>query len=427
MNIAIIGSGISGLTCSWMLSLTHRVTLYEQSAYLGGHTNTQLVEDPVAGPLAVDTGFIVFNDWTYPHFCRLLDMLRVKSQESDMSFSVSCGRTGLEYNGTSLNTLFAQRSNLMKPTFYRMIQEILRFNREAPKLLKAPDDQLTMGDYLRREGYSRFFCDYYILPMGAAIWSSPQFRMEHFPAHFFIRFFKNHGMLSVDNRPTWRVVKNGSHAYVRTMAKDFANREAMTVRLNTGIERIDRDPDQVKVVTRTGDSATYDQVILACHSDQALRLLANPTDAEREILQAIPYQHNKAVLHTDVSLMPRRRLAWAAWNYHVPAEPTNQVALTYHMNTLQSLPTDTQYMVTLNSTSRIDQEKIIRVIDYEHPVFTPEGSLQQRSWHHISGLNRTHYCGAYWRYGFHEDGVMSALRVCANFDASLSEPFEWSW
>lgn len=420
-NIAIIGTGISGLVCGYLLHRDYQVTLYEANDRVGGHTNTVDVETP-GGPLSVDTGFIVFNDWTYPNFIKLLDELDVASQPSDMSFSVQSEATGLEYNGTSLNSLFAQRRNLLSPRFHGMIRDILRFNREAPALLETADPTLTIGEYLRDHRYGDWFRDNYIVPMGSAIWSAPVGSTLDIPALFFVRFFKNHGMLSVDDRPQWRTVKGGSQRYIDAMLPLFGDR----IRVNTPVCAIRRQDDGVELRLE-GDSAVFhDEIIFACHSDQALRLLADPSAAEKEILGALPYQPNEAVLHTDTSLMPDRRLAWAAWNYHLPATPGERVAVTYNMNILQNLPTEQQVMVTLNYSDHIDPDCIIKTFQYDHPLFTRDSLRAQQRHHEISGVRHTHYCGAYWRYGFHEDGVMSGLRVCQAFDAWLDPDFTWS-
>ncbi len=404
MRIAIIGTGISGLTAAWKLHRDHDLTVFEAAHYVGGHTNT--IDVSLAGrQWAVDTGFIVFNDWTYPNFIALMDELGVASQPSDMSFSVKCERSGVEYCGSSLDRLFAQRRNLFSPGFLRMIRDILRFNRESPALLQGQDQELSLGDYLAREGYSRRFIDHYIIPMGAAIWSTDPATMQSFPARYFVEFFSNHGMLSVNDRPQWRVIAGGSRSYVGPITAPYADR----IQLNTPVVRVHRDASGVEVVTADGHRGRFDGVVFACHSDQALGMLAEPTAAEQEILGAIPYQANRAVLHTDESLLPRRPRAWAAWNYHVPRDPRDSVAVTYNMNILQTLDAPAQFLVSLNPTRDIDPSKIIREIDYDHPVYTPRGVAAQARREEISGPNRTAFCGAYWSYGFHEDGVKSGL------------------
>ena len=409
MKIAIVGSGIAGNVVARRLHAAHEVTLYEADDRVGGHSHTHDVE--FGGERhAIDTGFIVFNDWTYPNFIALLDEIGAPSQPSAMSFSVRNEVSGLEYNGTTLNTLFAQRTNLFRPSFHRMIRDILRFNREAPRLLET-DDECTLGDYLAAQRYSREFTDDYLIPMGAAIWSTEAARMLEFPARYFVRFFHNHGMLSVDKRPQWRTIRGGSAAYVEKLVAPLRDR----IRLNTPVEQIRRATDGVTVTARGCGPARYDHVFLACHSDQALRLLADASPLEREILGAIPYQENEAVLHTDTSLLPRARRAWAAWNYHVLRGTSGRVALTYNMNILQSLRSRHTFCVTLNRTQSIDPARIIKRVVYHHPLYTPAGVAAQRRQHEVNGVNRTYFCGAYWRYGFHEDGVVSALEALRHF------------
>jgi uncharacterized protein len=405
MNIAIIGTGISGLTAAWHLHREHRLTIFEANDYIGGHTNT--VEAEFWGKTyAVDTGFIVYNDWTYPNFIELLARLGVASQPTVMSFSVRCERTGLEYNGQDLNTLFAQRFNLFRPSFHRMLRDILRFNREAPALLES-DCEISLNDYLREQRYGREFIEQYIIPMAAAIWSAEPGLMGEMPARFFVQFFKNHGLLSVSQRPQWRVIQGGSRNYVGPLTAPFRDR----IRLNCPVEWVRRQPNHVQVKTRHGPVERFDEVVFATHSDQALRLLADPTPREREILSAIPYQENEAVLHTDTRLLPRRKLAWAAWNYHLAAQPQTRVAVTYNMNILQNLDAPVTFCVTLNPSEAIDPARILYRTTYHHPVFTDAGVRAQARRHEISGVNRTWYCGAYWSYGFHEDGVNSGLAV----------------
>ncbi len=405
MKIAIIGTGIGGLTAAWQLRREHDLTLFEANDYVGGHAHTVDVE--VGGRRhAVDTGFIVFNDWTYPNFIDLLEQLGVASQPTRMSFSVRCERTGLEYNGENLNTLFAQRRNLFRPSFHRMIRDILRFNREAPALLDGNRD-LSLDVFLREGHYSREFTNHYILPMAAAIWSAEPGMMGAMPARFFVRFFKNHGLLSVSDRPQWRVIQGGSRNYVEALTASFHDR----IRLNCPVEWVRRHPTFVQVKPWGGPAERFDQVIIATHSDQALRLLADPTPDEREILGAIPYQENEVVLHTDTRLLPRRKRAWAAWNYHLPAQPRERVAVTYNMNILQGLDTPETFCVTLNQSEAIDPARILYRTAYHHPVFTEAGIQAQARRSEISGVNRTWYCGAYWSYGFHEDGVNSGLAV----------------
>jgi predicted NAD/FAD-binding protein len=414
MKIAVVGTGIAGNVASHHLSREHELVVYEAGDYVGGHTHTHQVEQ--AGRLfSVDTGFIVYNDWTYPNFIRLLDSLGVETQPSSMSFSVRDETSGLEYNGTTLDTLFAQRRNVVRPSFWRMIRDILRFNREAPALLAGSGDGPTLGDFLAEGGYSRQFVEHYIVPMGAAIWSTAPQLVQRFPARFFVRFFHNHGMLSVDERPQWRVVRGGSARYVEKLTAPFRDR----IRLRTPVEWVRRLPGQVLVKAQGHEVESYDTVFLACHSDQALKLLADPTRHEREVLGAIPYQRNEAVLHTDASLLPRSRRAWAAWNYHVPTERRSHVSLTYNMNILQSLDAPEPFLVTLNHSDAIDPDRIVKRIAYDHPLYTPRGVAAQARQREINGAHRTYYCGAYWRNGFHEDGVVSALAALEHLGEDL--------
>ena len=415
-RIAVIGAGVSGLTAAWLLSEKHDVSLFEAGNYAGGHTNTRMVS---AGgrEWPVNTGFIVFNDWTYPNFIRLMDKLGVASEDSDMSFSVDSPANGLQYNGTSLNTLFAQRRNLANLPFLKMIREILRFNRQTRADLEAGtlDDTQTLGDYLDRHGFSRYFRNYYIVPMGSAIWSAPEVVLEQFPVRFFLQFFNNHGMLSVDDRPQWRVISGGSVTYVNRMMERLGDRTW----LNSPVESVIRDSDGVTVRAQ-GKDHRFDQVVFGCHSDQALAMLRDPTEQELSILSAIPYQDNDVVLHTDSRLLPSNRRAWAAWNYYIPQKPDQPVSVTYNMNILQNFHDAPEtFCVTLNRSHDIDPNRVIERYTYAHPVFSLEGVAAQQRYAEIGNRNRTHYCGAYWFNGFHEDGVRSALRVAEAFGVRL--------
>ena len=418
MKIAIIGTGIAGNVAAYRLAKDHDITVFEADSRIGGHTNT--LDVVAAGQRwAIDTGFIVFNDRTYPNFISLLDELGVESQASDMSFSVCSEQRSLEYNGASLNALFAQRSNLLKPSFYRMLMDILRFNREAPALLDDPNNTVTLGQYLDSNGYSSGFVDHYIVQMGAAIWSSTNGGMRAVPASFFVRFFHNHGLLSVNERPTWRVIKGGSRSYVEKLVAGHRDR----IRLNAPVEWIRRHLETIELKAKGAEVEHFDRVFLACHSDQALAMLADPTPQEREVLGAIHFQENEAVLHTDHSLMPKRRRAWAAWNYHIPrgpADPDGKVMLTYNMNILQGLDAPVEFCVTLNHTHAIDPGKIIQSINYTHPIFTERVVAAQGRHREINGARRTYFCGAYWRFGFHEDGVVSAMNALDHFQEDLS-------
>ncbi|UCD24532.1 MAG: FAD-dependent oxidoreductase [Gemmatimonadota bacterium] len=409
MRIAIVGTGISGLVAAHLLHRDHDLTIFEASDYVGGHTHT--VEVDLNGQrVAVDTGFIVYNERNYPNFTRLLAQLGVDTQPSTMSFSVKLDNPELEYNGSTFRQLFVQHSNLLRPRFYRMLADIVRFNRSAPAAIANGAATLTLGDYVGTAGFSREFIDHYLVPMGAAIWSSPAARVLEMPAGFFIRFFENHGMLTIDDRPEWRTIKGGSVRYVEHLTAPFLDR----IRLNTPARHIRRTANHVLV-----NDERFDEVVIACHSDQALDILDDPSDAEREILAALPYQSNEVVLHTDTSLLPRRRRAWGAWNYHMSGLPHEPVGVTYNMNVLQSLAVSDTLCVTLNDTESIAPERIIDRFTYSHPLFTLEGIQAQQRHSEISGQRHTHYCGAYWRNGFHEDGVVSALAVGRAFGVSL--------
>jgi|TARA_B110001454_G_scaffold25210_1_gene24725 uncharacterized protein len=416
-KIAVIGAGISGLLSAYLLSREHDVTLFEANEYLGGHTHTKSVQSG-GKTYPVNTGFIVYNDWTYPNFIKLMTQLGVASEASEMSFSVRDENTGLEYNGTSLNSLFAQRSNILKPTFWLMIKDILRFNKQTVEMVENDtiSDTQSLGEFVKEHGYSDRFVNHYIVPMGAAIWSASVDVMMEFPLKFFLKFFNNHGMLSVDNRPQWRVISNGSQSYIEPLIEPFKN----NIHLNTPIAEVTRSSDNVIIKTVAGEIHEFDQVVFSCHSDQALSMLTDATPQENDILGAIPYQMNEVVLHTDRRLMPKRKLAWAAWNYHIPQRLSEYAMVTYHMNALQNFddaPDD--FMVTLNRTAEIAPGKIIDKYDYAHPVFTMDGIAAQQRHNEINNKNRSHYCGAYWFNGFHEDGVNSALRVAKSFGIHL--------
>lgn len=417
MRLAIIGSGISGLTVAHYLHPQHDITLFEASPTLGGHTNTIEVPTP-NGLLGIDTGFIVCNDRTYPNFLKLLAELGIAPQPSDMSFSVHCERTGLEYNGGSLNGMFAQRRNLMRPSFWRMIQTILRFNREARTILALPGDGPTLRDFLTANRYGPQFIEQYLVPMAAAIWSTSPEQMWDFPAKYLVQFFEHHGLLDIKNRPQWYTIPGGSHTYVKALTAPFRDR----IRLATPIASVRRLPNGVLVTPRDAAGEMFDHVVLATHSDQALRLLADPSPDEQRILGAMPYQPNEAVLHTDARLLPRRRRAWASWNYHLADDATHVARVTYDLTRLQRLPTTTRYLVTLNHTKAIAPETILRTIRYHHPLYTHAAVAAQREWQTINGVNRTSYCGAYWSYGFHEDGVKSGLAVCRALGELASRP-----
>jgi uncharacterized protein len=410
MKIAIIGTGIAGNVAALNLHEQHDITVFEANDHVGGHSHTHDIEWD-GKTYTVDTGFIVFNYKTYPHFTRLLKDMNVAVQPSNMSFSVKCERTGLEYNGNTLNTMFAQRRNIFNPSFYRMIRDILRFNRDAPALLNTDLAELSLGEFLYLNNYGSEFIEQYLVPMGAAIWSADPEQMYAFPAGFFIRFFHNHGLLSVSDRPQWHVIKGGSREYVRKLTAPFAHR----IRTQSPVESIVRHADHVSIKVVGEEAEKFDQVFIATHSDQALRMLQDATVTEREILGAIPYQSNEAVLHTDASVLPKRQLAWASWNYHLLHNQQQRVPVTYNMNILQGINAPVQFCVTLNNSAAINPDKILKRINYDHPMFTPQGIAAQQRQHEINGVNRTYFCGAYWRYGFHEDGVVSALNAIEHF------------
>ena len=417
MRVAIIGSGIAGMTAAYRLHQQgHDITVYEASDYFGGHTATIDVERH-GKHWAIDTGFIVFNDWTYPNFISLLNELDVAWQYSDMSFSLCCEKSGLEYNGTSLNSLFAQRLNALRPSFLRMIYDILRFNGESRSLLSEPFSTITLNDYLQRHHYSKAFIKQYIVPMGRAIWSATESAMLEFPARFFVDFFDRHGFLNVNNRPVWRTIKGGSREYARKLVRPYQHR----IRLNTPVTGVLRTADQVMIRTGRGDVDTHDYVVFACHSDQALGMLEQPSQIEKSALSAFPYQENEVLLHTDLRMLPRKPLARAAWNYHLLDRDQDRVALTYDMNVLQNLAAPEKFLVTLNRNQDIDPAKVLGRYVYHHPVYTPDAVAAQHRYSEVNGVNRSFYCGAYWGCGFHEDGVVSAQRMLAGFNALIKD------
>ena len=414
MKIAIIGAGISGLVTAYLLSQDHDVTVFEAGGYIGGHTNTISFELNKRN-YEIDTGFIVFNNKNYPNFVKLLNQLGVESQPTSMSFSVSCEDSGLEYNGTSINKLFAQRINLLRPSFIRMISDILKFNQEAKKFIQSEDLSITFGDFLKKGNFSSQLRDDYAVPMTAAIWSGTPEQVLKTPFYFIARFFENHGMLNIEDRPQWRVIKNGSHQYVKRLVAGFKDR----IHLRSPVKKIVRNKDWVSVTASDGKKAVVDKVVIATHSDQALNMLDEPTPMEIEFLGAIKYQSNEAVLHWDDSLLPRKKLAWAGWNYHKLKNHHNGATVTYDMNILQGLKSKPEICVSLNMTDRIDPKKIIKKINYSHPVFSMDAIYAQKGIDVLNGENRTYYCGAYWGSGFHEDGLNSALKVGMHFGKEL--------
>jgi predicted NAD/FAD-binding protein len=405
-RIAVVGGGISGMMAAYALSPDHEVVLIERDARLGGHTHTVRVDAP-EGPLAIDTGFIVFNDRNYPRLVALFQALGIASQPTDMSFSVSCGRTGFEYSSRGASGFFADRANVLRPAHYKLLVEIRRFHRAARRLLHGPDaDDLLLERWLERERFSEAFASHFLRPMVSAVWSTSLSDIGSFPARMLATFFDNHGMLQMTGNPRWRVVRGGSARYIDPLTAPYRDRVLLGATI-TGIARSER---QVTVGLRGRPPLVFDEVVIACHGDQVLPLLEDPSDAEREVFSAFRTTRNETWLHTDEGVLPRRRAAQAAWNYHLDREGRG-ASLTYDMNRLQGLDTAARYCVTLDPVGRVDESKVIRRMAYEHPRYTPATLRAQRRWAEVSGRRRTHYCGAYWFNGFHEDGVRSALRV----------------
>ena len=415
MKVAIIGSGISGLTAAYLLQKEHDITVFEANDYIGGHTHTHEISQNNK-TWSVDSGFIVYNEKTYPNFIRLLKKLKVGVQKTTMGFSVKAPSKNLEYAGGSINMVFAQRLNLFKPSFLIMLKDIFRFNRLAARELERVDEKSTILSFLEKHKFSKPFIENYIIPMGAAIWSTAANKTTEMPAAFYIRFFKNHGLLQILNRPQWFVIKGGSKSYVQKIVEGFREK----IFLSRPVTKVERSPSEVRVYCdKEPDPILFDKVIFATHSDQALALLNEPSDNEKAVLEALPYQKNTAIVHTDESLMPKNKTTWSSWNYLLSGDLKKPVTLTYNMNILQSLQAKPDFLVTLNSLNEINPSKIIKKIDYAHPLFTVDGINAQKKKSQISGHNNTYYCGAYWGNGFHEDGVNSALEVCKAFGVSL--------
>ena len=403
-DIAIIGSGISGLTCAYTLAPSHNIRVFEANDYIGGHTHTVRIEEN--GEIsAIDTGFIVFNDRTYPHFIKLIEELGVKYRPTEMSFSVKNERMDLEYNGNNLNTLFAQRSNLLRPRFWSMVKDIVRFNRQL-RGAALEDDMLTIGRFLQENSYSTMFIENYLLPMISAIWSMGLDSCMDFPLRFFVSFFENHGLLDITNRPQWYTIEGGSSSYIEPLTAGFRER----IRLRSPVLRVVRADNRVQVLTAQ-DTTVFDEVIFACNAKQTLALLEHPSVEEIAVLGQFQVSDNAVVLHSDISFLPKRKSAWASWNYNIVDVAREQTTLTYNMNILQGLSTKKNFLVTLNQ--EIPAEHILQRFTYKHPVYTLAAIHAQQRWQEISGQNNSHFCGAYWFNGFHEDGVKSALRVCA--------------
>jgi predicted NAD/FAD-binding protein len=406
-KIAIIGSGISGLTCAYYLSPNHEITVYEADEYIGGHTHTIDI-DHDGEQIGIDTGFIVFNDRTYPNFIRLMEEIGVDYQPTEMSFSVRNDLIGLEYNGHSFMSLFAQKKNLVSSVFWRMLFEINRFNKDV-KNTSRKSAELILGDYLHQKQFNQHFCDNYLLPMISAIWSMGVADVYRMPLHFLVRFFDNHGLLDLVNRPQWFTIKGGSSSYIAPLTAGFQQ----SIHLNHRVTGIRRTEQSVEIEVNNHQEQ-FDEVVLACHGDQALSLLTNPSSAEQEVLGKFEFTDNNVILHTDTSLMPRSSQAWASWNYRISEGSSIKPTLTYNMNILQRLKTKHTYLVSLNTDVR--PEHVLGTYSYDHPAYTLKTLEAQNQWPLISGQNRLHFCGAYWFNGFHEDGVNSALRVCNDLE-----------
>ena len=408
-RVAVIGGGVAGIVAAHLLQKTHDVTLLEQGDYLGGHTHTIPIPDGPDAGTPVDTGFIVFNEATYPHFIQFLEELKVPSRRTEMSFGFQCLQTGLMYAGNDLNGLFAQRSNLFKPHFYRFLLEIGRFSKQANTDLDADQDLGTLEQWVLRHRFMPFMVENYLKPMAAAIWSTPAGQVAAFPARSFLLFFRNHGLLTFVNRPSWRTVSGGSWSYVKAFTKAFTG----TIRLQAGVERLDRTNDGVLVASAGQQAEHFDQVVIATHADQALRLLGDPTPEEKRLLGPWRYETNSTVLHTDVSVLPSMSRAWSCWNFRREASRTanTPVYLTYSMNLLQGLTTQNQYLVTLNRPGDYDESQVIARMVYHHPTYTADSMATQSSLPTLNGGNNTYFCGSYFGYGFHEDAVRSSVQA----------------
>ncbi len=416
MKIGIVGTGISGLSCAHLLQHDHDITLFESNNYAGGHTNTIQVNDNGKN-INVDTGFIVYNNENYPNLCKLFDLLDVQGRNSDMSFSVVNEKTGLEYNGSGFNKLFCQRQNLLNPGFWKMLRDIFKFNDKAPGLLlNGLDDKMTVNDFVKKNAYSNQFINEYLIPLGASLWSAPAGEFLQYPIRFVIEFLNNHRMLQVANRPAWKTVKGGSNTYVKKILDSFHGQ----LRLNTPVKHVTRSKNKIDITLASGQSETFDEVILASHADQCLQMVQNPGGIERGLLGMFPYQYNEAILHYDTEILPSNNNAWASWNYRIPSQEADHVTVTYNMNMLQGLDASRTYCVSLNQSSGIANSKIIKRIQYHHPVFQPGRADAQASHHRLIRHQRISYCGAYWGYGFHEDGIKSALAVCSAYGKELN-------
>lgn len=410
LKIAVIGSGISGLSCAWLLNQHHNVTLFEKDDRPGGHSNTVAVDYPDGTRIDVDTGFIVFNPVNYPNLVKFFDHLEVESLETEMSFAVSLNQGEVEYSGTDLNGLFAQRRNLFKPSFWMLIKDLLRFYKESDSMATNPATaNMSLGELLKHHGYGEAFIQQHLIPMGAAIWSTPAKQMLEYPAQTFLRFCQNHGLVQLKDRPQWRTVKGGSRVYVQKIVDALGE----NLRLNQHIHKIHRHNGKVILEDLHGRRETFDHVVLACHADQSLEMLAEPTVDEQQLLRHFPYQRNRAILHNDPALMPKRKAAWASWNYLAEGQEhsTDTLSVTYWMNRLQHLPEEKPLFVTLNPLSEPKEGSICRSYLYDHPAFTLESIQAQESLWNLQGVKNTWFCGAWFGYGFHEDGLQSGLAV----------------
>lgn len=414
MRIGIIGAGVSGLVTAWILSRQHEVVVFEKRDRIGGHTHTHDLEQD-GRPHRVDSGFIVFNRENYPNLCRIFGELGVESRPTTMSFAVHVESSGLEYNATSINRLFVQRRNLVRPSFLAMVRDLFRFFREAPAVLDDPNESRSLGEYLDQNRYSEAFARDHMLPIAASLWSASARKIRDFPIVSIVEFMANHRMLQVSNRPQWRTVVGGSDSYIAPLTASFAD----ALRPGTGVAAIRRDEGGVTVKTEAGDEERFDEVVIAAHSDQALRMLVDADETERSVLGAMPYQDNDVILHEDPAVMPRRRKTWAAWNYFVPEAPERSASVTYDMNILQGQDSARDFLVSLNRRDDIDPAMIHAEMTYEHPLFDAASVAAKTRFAEISGRRRTHFCGAYWGHGFHEDGVRSALRVAEAFGMGL--------
>jgi len=416
MKIAIIGSGISGLTSAYLLHKKHDITLFESNNYIGGHTNTITVNDENNNQLNVDTGFIVYNNDTYPNFVKILNKLKVETQPSTMSFSLSCERSGMEYGTGNLKALFGNKSNIISFKFYKLLFGIFTYFKKAKTFLKHNNDfSYTVHDFIKSAKINNYTYEKFILPMASAIWSTNFDEIEQMPAKYLFEFYKNHDLLSINPSKKWRVIKGGSKQYVSKLIKPFDNR----IRINSKVHSIKRDKNTIYLKTDRNEKEEFNAVILACHSDQALKILEDSTNQEKEILANIPYQLNQAILHTDTSVLPKNKKMWSSWNSYIPKEQNSNVSLTYNMNILQSIKSKNTFCVSINMENNINPSKIIKKINYSHPTFNKKSVFAQSQKNKISGIKNTYFAGAYWRYGFHEDGVLSALDVCKNFGVEI--------